>query len=333
MKKKILAVLLVVSLVLGLTACTLTKSKDDNKPDNEKTNEEDGKDDGKDDVASEEVLTIGVLKSVEMIPLLVMQDQKYDYANGIKVEIKTFDSELDRDAALKEGTIDGVFTDMVSVCGYQGGGLDVRITGCTDGDYLLISGGDTRILEMKQAEGASVAISENSFMEYVVDYLLAQADHTPDYLKKQVVDSIANRIAMLGGGQVDMCLFNDPYAKEAILDNGNIISSANDNGLFLTVSAFSKKVIDTKKAALVSFYRAYDSAVEYINQTDVEKLEDLIIKGAGYPEDLRGHIELPKYREHCLPEEESFIDVLDFCVAKGLCNADLTFGECVYDLQ
>ena len=86
-----------------------------------------------------EALRLGVMYSADILPLALMKEQGMDQAHGFTLDMQVFSSAKDRDAALQAGELDGVFTDYIGVCIYQNAGLDVRITGVTDGDYLLLA--------------------------------------------------------------------------------------------------------------------------------------------------------------------------------------------------
>lgn len=44
-----------------------------------------------------------------------------------------------------------MFTDFIGACIYQNAGLDVKITGMTDGDYLLLAGPDSGVTTLADA--------------------------------------------------------------------------------------------------------------------------------------------------------------------------------------
>lgn len=215
-----------------------------------------------------DTLRIGVMYSSDIIPLAVMKDQKLDEKQGVVLDMQVFSSAKDRDAALQAGELDGVFTDFIGVCIYQNAGLDVKITGMTDGDYLLLAGPDSGVTTLADAAGKSIAISENTLIEYALDYILTQEGYGADYLKKAVVPRIPDRLEMLRSGEVDLCLLpravRDPSPSPTAPSE---LGSANTAGLYPAVSAFTQSAIDGKAGAIRKYYAAYDEAVDYVNNT------------------------------------------------------------------
>lgn len=282
--------------------------------------------------AADNVLHLGVMYSTDIVPLAILKDQKLDEQNGFTLDMQVFQSAKDRDAALQAGTLDGVFTDYIGMCIYQNSGLDVKITGVTDGDYVLLSAPGSGISDLTQAAGASIAISENTLIEYTLDYLLEEAGFASDYLEKTVVPRIPDRLEMLRAGQTPMGLLPDPFSTLASESGAVRIASANEYGLYPAVMGFLQSSIDGKKDTLKQFYAAYDAAVDYVNSTPLSEFEDVAISGAGFPEELKGKITLPEFRKDALPTQEALQSAIDWAAEKGLCGKSLKPAYLLYDL-
>lgn len=189
---------------------------------------------------------LGVMYSSDIVPLTIITEQGLDKKYGIQLDMQVFSSAKDRDAALQAGKLDGVFTDFIGLCMYQNAGLDVKAAGCTDGDYVLLAGKDTGITSLEDAAGKSIAISENTLIEYSLDYILNNAGLEDTYLDKQVVPRIPDRLEMLRNGKVDLVLLPEPFSTLAIKDGAVVLGSANTDGLYPAVSAFTKNSIEEK---------------------------------------------------------------------------------------
>lgn len=276
---------------------------------------------------------LGVMYSSDIVPLAVIEGQKLDEKYGVDFEMEVFQSAKDRDAALQAGELDGVFTDYIGVCMYQNAGLAMKITGVTDGDYVLIAGADTGIINISDTEGRSIAISENTLIEYSLDYILEKNGYSEDYLKKEVVPRIPDRLEMLRTGSIDLGLLPDPFSTLAADSDGVVLGSANEFGLYPAVMAFTDKAVSEKKELLGKFYQAYNEAVDYVNGTEIGEYEDLVIKECGYPEELKGKIVLPEYRKDTLPSQEELQRAIDWAAKKGLCDGSLKPEDMVYTLQ
>lgn len=268
-------------------------------------------------------IRIGVMYSSDVIPLAIMDEEDLDEKYGFDLDMEVFSSAKDRDAALQAGELDAVFTDYIGVCMYQNAGLDVKITGVTDGDYFLVAGKDTGIKSLADAAGRSIAISENTLIEYTLDSILLAEGRDDNFLKKEVVPRIPDRLEMLRNGKIDLGLLPEPFSTLAQGSGAVYLGSANQIGLYPAVSAFTGKALDEKKEVIENFYQAYDEAVDYIEQTPLEEFEDTVIEAAGYPKELKGQIILPKFRKHMLPENTDLEKAISWAVKKGLCKDTL----------
>ncbi len=269
------------------------------------------------------VIHLGVMYSSDIIPLGIIEDQKLDEKYGFDLVMQVFSSAKDRDAALQSGELDGIFTDYVAMCIYQNAGLDMKITGVTDGDFQLLAGKDTGITSLQDCAGKSIAISENTLIDYTLDYILEQNGYESDYVSKEIVPRIPDRFEMLRTGKIDLGLMPEPFATLALEEGAVLLGSANGEGIFPAVSAFTQKSIEEKDDTIKAFYQAYGEAVDYINTTPLENFEDIVIKSAGYPEEMKGKIVLPTFRKNTTPSEEELEKAIAWAAGKGLCDAGL----------
>ena len=117
-------------------------------------------------------ITIGMMSSSDVIPYVLINGNGLADKYNLKLNLEVFTSAKDRDAAFQAGDLDGVLTDYIGVCMYQNANFDVKITGITDGDYLLLAGKNTGITDISQIKGKSIAISENTLIDYTFDDIL-----------------------------------------------------------------------------------------------------------------------------------------------------------------
>lgn len=270
-----------------------------------------------------EILHLGTMYSTDIIPLAVMTADKLDQKYGFTLDMQVFSSSTERDAALQAGELDGVFTDYIGMCIYENAGLSVKITGVTDGNYELLAGPESGISTLTQARGHTAAISENTLIEYALDYILNENGHAPGYLKKVIVPRIPERLLMLQSGEVDLCLLPEPFSTLAIEEGAVSLGSANDCGLYPAVSAFTSSSLDQKKAAIHNFYLAYGEAADILNEGSYEEYEDQIMNAAGYPDNLSGRIRLPLFRASCLPDTVDLKNAIEWSAGKQLCEPSL----------
>ena len=263
-------------------------------------------------------LKVGLISSISALPLLVAEEQGYFEAEGVEVKLSYFKSAKDRDAALQAGELDGVLCDQIAISTYQNAGLDMQITGKTDGGFTIVAGGASGATLLEDIIGKKVAISENTVIEFTLDKLLEQAGFTADSVEKVAIPSMPTRLEMLTTGEIDAAVMPNPFSDTALANGGVALANIeSDSELYISVTAFNKAVIDNSEAALAGYYRAYNQAVNYINNTDIAELEDVIIDTIGYPETMRGNITAPLFHENTLPSVETVESALSWCREKG----------------
>ena len=90
-------------------------------------------------------LKIGVLRTIDSLPIYMADEKNYFTENGVKVELVEFGSASDQSKAIESGAIDGMMTDMVVQHLLQKGGTDMRTVttslGATkaDGKFLVVA--------------------------------------------------------------------------------------------------------------------------------------------------------------------------------------------------
>lgn len=282
--------------------------------------------------AGKTTLRIGMMSSYDVIPYVMINELKLADKYNLDLQLETFTSAKDRDAAFLAGELDGVLTDYIGVCIYQNADYDVRITGITDGDYVLIAGKDSGITSIKDIPGKSIAISQNTLIDYTLDQLLTKNSMDSDAVVKEIVPRIPDRVELLRNKKIDLGLLPEPFASIVLKDGAVYLGSANDIGLYPAVSAFPEKVLEKKDKAIKNLYLAYNEAVAYINKTDISSYEDIVIKTVGYPEEMKGNITIEPFRESKLPPKEDVESAVSWASKKGLCSSDLTYEQLTYDV-
>lgn len=266
-----------------------------------------------------ETLKVGLISSISALPLLIAEEQGYFEAAGVDVEIEYFKSAKDRDAALQAGELEGVLCDETAIAIYQNAGLDMKITGKTDGEFVLLAGKGTGIESAAGLEGKKIAISENTVIEYTLDLLLDEAGVSREAVEKISIPSMATRLEMLNSGEVDAALMPNPFSDTALANGATSLDVVDsDNEMYISVTAFNGAVIEEKAEAIKAYYKAYNEAVDYINATDVAVYEGIIIETIGYPETMRGNIVIPEFHYNTLPTAGNIQATFEWCQEKGL---------------
>lgn len=269
-------------------------------------------------------LKIGAVSSVDIVPIVIAQEQGYFTAAGVNVTFEPFKSAQDRDAAFQSGALDGIICDEIAICLYQNAGFDVKITGITDGDFMLVAGPTSGIKTVQDLKGKSVAISEKTAIEFTLDSILANNGLQPGDVTKTVVPAVPTRLELLLNNKVDAALLPEPFSSSAVSSGCTLLGSASQLATYPSVVAFSQPTIAAKNAEIAAFFKGCNRAADYINSTPIAEYEATVMQAAGYPDTMKGKIVLPKFRQNALPPEAEVQSAIDWATNKGLLTKPLT---------
>lgn len=310
--KKLLSLLTTSLIILSLSACSSPAKETASAPKHK--------------------LNVGAMASVDVVPIVIANEKGFFKKEGLDVNFQPFKSSKDRDAAFQAGALDGEICDEIAISLYQNADFNVKITGITDGDFMLIANPHSGIKSINDIKGKSVAISEKTSIEYTLDKILEKNSLDPKDVKKSIVPAMPTRLEMLRNNKVDAALLPEPFSTLAIKDGGILLGSASNLASYPSVTAFTQKAIDGKGTEIKAFYKAYNEAVDYINSTPISQYEDIIIKTVGYPSDMKGKITLPKFRKNALPSEDEVKSAIDWTKKNGLLKKDLNAKDVMNDI-
>ncbi len=277
-------------------------------------------------------LHVGVMPDTDSLPIIIAQEKGFFAAEGLKVDIQQFKSAMDRDSALQSGNLDGAVSDMLAVAFAKSGGFDVKVTSSTDGSYKLIAGKGENISRVQDLTGRDVAVSKNTIIEYVTDQVLASAQLSGESINKVVIPQIPTRLEMLQNGKLAAATLPEPMASIAVHNGCRYITGSDALGINPGVMLFTAKTVADKKAELAAFYRAYNKAVAYLNETDRNEYMDLVVAKGGFPPVAKEALVLPQYHEAVLPKEKDVTDCIAWLQQKQLIKTAYTYQDLIVDV-
>ncbi|WP_207655755.1 ABC transporter substrate-binding protein [Vallitalea okinawensis] len=272
-------------------------------------------------------LAIGVMPDTDSLPLILASSLGYYEEEGLEVTIVPFKSALDRDAALQAGQLDGAISDMLAVAFLNDNGFKVDITSKTSGSFKLIANGEKGIEAVTAINNNSIGISQNTIIEYLTDRMLETSGVSLDQVEKVAIPKIPTRLEMLQYGNIDMATLPEPLASLAVLNGGKALSSSDALNIDLGLIIFKDETINSKATEIQGFYRAYNRAVDYLNEEPLENYIDIIIEEAGFPEPVRDTLVLPAYTHATMPSQDTWADVLLWLNSKELITEEFSFEE------
>ena len=277
-------------------------------------------------------ITIGLMPDTDSLPFIIAKEKGYFAEEGIEVNIQQYKSAMDRDSALQSGNLDGAVSDMLAVAFAKAGGFDVKVTSFTDGSYKLIASKDAGINYVKALAGKDVAVSRNSIIEYVTDQILAKEGMDSESINKVIIPQIPTRLEMLQNGKLAAATLPEPMASIAVSNGCTYVTGSDELGINPGVIMFTAKTVDNKTAEIAAMYRAYNKAVDYLNNTSRDEYIDLVVEKGGFPPAAKEALKLPEYHKAALPKESDVTDCIKWLNNKGLVKEHFSYQDIVVDL-
>lgn len=265
-----------------------------------------------------DTLTIGVMSSMDYLPLAVAQERGYFTDNNLEVIIQKFYSANERDAALQSNNLDGTILDYTGGAIQVAGGIPLRFTSQCDGTFEMIVAPSSNITELADLNGKKIAISRNTVIDFCTDMALSLAGLSNNDAEMVEINKIPLRLEMLNNSKIDATMLPDPFATIAKSENNKAIISMDQMGIRVTGIAFHQKAIDEKSSALKKLYIAYNKAIEDLTKEPASNFESLLVKEVGVPAGLVSNIVLPNYTKAQLPSESDLQSVDKWLKNKNL---------------
>ena len=276
-------------------------------------------------------LSFGAMSSIDIVPIVIAKEKGYFEEEGLELDFQLFTAAKDRDAALQAGELDGVIADEIAISIYQNSGIDMKITGATNGAWTLVVGKDSGIENLEDLKGKKMAISENTMIDYLSDYIAEENGVNSSEIEKIAIPAMPARLEALRNKQVDAAILPAPFNDTAVADGGKGLATIDNADIMISAIGFLQDQIDNNEEAIKAFFTGYNKAVEYMKNTDLKEYEDIVIKTVGYSEDTKGNIILPELNTNYLPDAEKVQAVFNWSKDNGIISKDLKAEDIIVD--
>lgn len=281
-------------------------------------------------------LRLGLLPIEDNFPFFVAAEENLFARYGLNVELVPFNSARDRDMALAAGRIDGETADPIAVALLRKAGTAVKIVALTmgtvpeEGRFALLAAPTSGIKAPQDLIGKSVAVSENTIIEYVADQLLLAAGLDPKQVKKVPVPDMPQRLQLLVHGQVDAAVLPDPLASLAAKQGAMVIldDTRQKENFSQVVLVFREETIEHRLAELTRLLAVYKEAAGAV-AAKPEAYRALFVEYAKIPEALKETYLAPRYAAPALPRPAELERAMQWMVTKGLLPTPYSYGELV----
>jgi len=298
---------IILSLVIGISGCTATKAPADNQP---------AKSVGK-------TVKIGVLPIEDNLPFYVAEKDGLYAKEGVQVELISFASALERDAAMQAGQIDGEVADLVAVALLKKIGTDVKIVsiglGATpeEGRFAILSSPKSSIKDSTGLKGATLGISQNSIIDYVSDQMLLDKGVVLNDVQKMSIPKMPVRLDMLLSDQINAACLPDPLAALAQAKGAHLIIDDTYRNISQTVFLFRAQSIQENSEGIKAAVRVYGSAGQALTKNP-DQYRSLVLDKAQIPAELKDSYKMPTFSKLQLPTEDEVNSVMKWMVNKKL---------------
>ncbi len=302
MKPKLLLPVLLACLVFGFaTGCSDTKEKRARMTKAEKRRL---------DSLDREALKVGVMPTLDCLPVLVAKNQRLFDTLGVDVRLRYYTAQMDCDTALARKRVEGSVTDLVRARWLQQKGTALVYPIATQAYWQLITNKRARISELKQLSDKMIAITRFSATDYLANLAIDSVRPKYDVYRVQIND-VGIRLKMMLNNEMDAALLPEPQATAARLAGHRSLMDSREKNLRLGVFAFRKEIYGDKrrKEQVALFLKAYNMAVDSINKNGFARYADLIVKGCGV--DASTVRALPRIRySHAASPRQHDIDIV-----------------------
>jgi len=280
---------------------------------------------------------IGVLPIVESLPFLVAQEKGIFHSSGLKVEIVSFASALERDSAIQSGAIHGAIHDIFGLSLLRSKDIpftivtNVTVPTSKKDLFVLLASPASGIKGIEELRGNEIALSSHTIAEYVTDSLLSLKGLKIDEVKKMEVKKIPLRFQMLMEGKVKAATLPEPLASLAIFQGARKLGG--DYGLKGTqvVLVFQESFIRAESETMIRFGRVYGQAVRLINE-DPQRWRELLVEKGRLPSPIKDVYTLNPFSDIQIPKPEEIQAVKTWMEGKGFETSKITHSSLVNDV-
>lgn len=282
-----------------------------------------------------DVLRIGVMPSIDHLPIAIALEHGYYDSLGLQLELVRFSSPMERDAALQAGEIDGAVSDYTTVMLQNQKGLPVQLLFAMDGTFAFVANPAASINSVVDLRGKRVGLSSNTVIEYATDKLLAGVQIQPKDIEKVEVQKIPLRLEMIAKGELDAAVLPQPFAQIA-LDRGLVhipgILGVGAGQIHVTALALNADKVKDKRAAISKLVVGYNKAADYLNNNAISQWAAVAARELKVKEDVVSRMSFGLFAPATAPAASDIEAVAQWLQAKGLIPTSYTGQEALMPL-
>jgi NitT/TauT family transport system substrate-binding protein len=282
---------------------------------------------------------IGTLPTEDSLPLWVAEKMGWFATEGlISVEMVSFQSAQERDAAFASGAIDAYMGDIIAAANLEAGGapntIETVMLGAdqSQGRFAVVVPPKSTVKSLTELKGVAVGTSSATIQEYVLDGLMREAGIADADIKKEEVKKVPVRFELLMADKLKAAALPEPFVALAEQGGAKIVgddTKAKAN-LSQTVLVFGDEYLRKPggKATADAVLKSWDVAVTDINKNP-ESYRDLLVERAKLPESLAATYKVNTYPLAQVPAQSDVDAVLLWMKSKDYLKGDVTYADLV----
>lgn len=231
-------------------------------------------------------LIVGVMPTIDCLPLYVARDEGLFDSLQVCVQIADYDDGLDLCADFTSGQIDCCVTDIVRAEWMRAGGCDVSFLTATNAYWMLTANRLSRISRLNQLADKTLAVTRFSVADMLADMVTDSIKAATDAIFRVQINNPKLRLKMMINNEIDAAVLTEPQATAArttkhvpLLDSRNVGFRP---GVIVTKESYLSETHHREQADRLK--EAYNRAVERINRQGVKAYADIIIRYMGVDE-------------------------------------------------
>lgn len=281
-------------------------------------------------------IKIGTLATQDSLPLWVAEEKGYFAEAGLPgVEIITFQSAQECQAAFTAGSVNALMTDIIVSAKLQASGTDVVLPTVmlgadkTQGRFAVVAGPKSDVKSMADLKGVPVGVGAATITEFILDKLAEEAGLAQGDVKGEEVPKMPVRFELLMSGKLKAASLPEPFVSLAVQSGGKILEGGDDTkaaeNISSVVMCVNGKFADSPEGAATvdALLKAWDRAVADIN-ADPNAYRKTLVDKARLPAPLAESYQVSTYPTAAAPAEADVQLVLDWMKTKGYLTAEVT---------
>ena len=278
-------------------------------------------------------IKIGTMPSVDALPLAIAKEKGYFDKYNVDVQLEVFTSPLQRDSSLQANEIQGVIADSVALGLYQNADLNMKVVSLSSGNFNLIVPKNSNIKTLKDLKDKKIIISENTVIDFLNDQLLKEAKLSDKDIEKVVIAAVPARLEALNNKQADAVILPAPYDVLATEQGNKVIKTIVNEQQQISMVLLNNDILTNNQTDVENFVKAYNEAINYLNDVNPEEIKDLLIETVGYDKNAIATVKLPHFIPITLPKEEKVQEALDWSKNKGIIEKDFKAKDLMVDIS